>query len=112
MPRIVAYTVRGVSPATAAPALGPHGSCHNRPNFHPERIMHALKLTPIGDGLGVVLPAEILAELKLKSGDTVFAESIPDGVQLKAHDPAFDEQMAIGREFMAEYHETFRNLAK
>jgi putative addiction module antidote len=105
--------------ATAAPALWPHspsshpyGPCHNRRNFHSERIMHALKLTPIGDGLGVVLPAEILAELKLKSGDTVFAEVIPDGVQLKAHDPAFDEQLAIGREFMAEYHETFRELAK
>lgn len=74
--------------------------------------MHALKLTPVGDGIGVVLPAEILAELKLKNGDTVFVSEIPDGVQMKAHDPAFDEQMAIGREFMREYHDTFCELAK
>jgi putative addiction module antidote len=105
--------------ATAAPALWPHspsshpyGPCHNRRNFHSERIMHALKLTPIGDGLGVVLPAEILAELKLKSGDTVFAEVISDGVQLKAHDPAFDEQMALAREIMEERRAVLRELAK
>jgi putative addiction module antidote len=105
--------------ATAAPALWPHspsshpyGPCHNRRNFHSERIMHALKLTPIGDGLGVVLPAEILAELKLKSGDTVVAEPIPDGVQLKAHDSAFDEQMALAREIMEERRAVLRELAK
>jgi len=31
---------------------------------------------------------------------------------LTPYDPAIEEQIALGREFMAEYRETFRALAK
>jgi len=34
--------------------------------------MYALKLTQIGDSLGVILPDELLAQLKLENGDTVY----------------------------------------
>ena len=34
--------------------------------------MTALKLTQIGNSVGVILPKEILARLKLEKGDTVF----------------------------------------
>jgi len=42
--------------------------------------MHSLKITQIGNSLGVILP----------------------------YDPALDEQLRLGREFMQEYRDTFR----
>jgi putative addiction module antidote len=34
--------------------------------------MTTLKLTQIGNSVGVILPKEVLARLKLEKGDTVF----------------------------------------
>jgi putative addiction module antidote len=74
--------------------------------------MTQLKLTQIGNSVGVILPKEILARLKLEKGDTVFVTDTPGGVTLTPFDPTMDEQVAIGREFMREYRDTFKQLAK
>lgn len=74
--------------------------------------MPALKLTQIGNSVGIILPKEILARLKLEKGDTVYLTDHPDGVTLSPYQPNFDEQLEAGREFMREYRDTFRALAK
>lgn len=74
--------------------------------------MTTLKLTQIGNSVGVILPKEILARLKLEKGDTVFVTDTPGGVTITPFDPTVDEQVALGREFMREYRDTFRQLAK
>ena len=74
--------------------------------------MHALKLTQIGNSAGVILPKEMLARLKLEKGDMVYVTETPDGVALTAFDPTFEDQLELGREFMREYRDTFRALAK
>jgi len=74
--------------------------------------MFALKLTQIGNSVGVILPKEVLARLKLGKGDTVFITEAANGVMLTPYDPALDEQLQIGREFMREYRDTFHQLAK
>jgi putative addiction module antidote len=74
--------------------------------------MQALKLTQIGNSIGVILPKEVLARLKLEKGDTVFVTETPDGIALTPYDPAVEEQVKLGREFMREYRDTFRALAK
>ena len=74
--------------------------------------MHALKLTQIGNSVGVILPKEVLARLKLSKGDTLHLSETPDGVALTPYDPSFVEQVELGREFMREYRDTFRALAK
>ena len=74
--------------------------------------MHALKLTQIGNSVGVILPKEVLARLKLEKGDTVYVTETPDGFALTPLDPAFEQQLEIGREFMREDRDTFRALAK
>ncbi len=74
--------------------------------------MHALKLTQIGNSVGVILPKEVLAKLKLGKGDTLYLTDTPDGVALTPLDPSFEEQIEVGREFMREYRDTFRALAK
>jgi len=75
--------------------------------------MAALKITQIGNSVGVILPKEVLARLKLGKGDTVFVtEAANGGVTLTPYDPELDEQLALGREFMREYRDTFHQLAK
>ena len=74
--------------------------------------MHALKLTQIGNSIGVILPKEVLARLKLSKGDLLHQTDTPDGLALTPYDPSFDDQLEIGREFMREYRDTFRALAK
>ena len=74
--------------------------------------MTTLKLTQIGNSVGVILPKEILARLKLEKGDTVFVTDTPGGVALTPFDPGLDGQLAAGREFMKEFRDTFHQLAK
>lgn len=74
--------------------------------------MSALKLTQIGNSVGVILPKEILARLKLGKGDVVYLTENPDGITLSPYQPGFDEQVQAGGEFMREYRDTFRALAK
>ncbi len=40
--------------------------------------MHVLKLTQIGNSVGVILP-EVLAKLKLEKGQTVFVTETSEG---------------------------------
>ncbi|NNM64758.1 MAG: AbrB/MazE/SpoVT family DNA-binding domain-containing protein [Burkholderiales bacterium] len=74
--------------------------------------MSALKLTQIGNSVGVILPKELLARLKLEKGDMLFVTEAANGVTLTPYDPALDEQLQLGREFMREYRDTFHQLAK
>ena len=74
--------------------------------------MATLKLTQIGNSVGVILPKEVLARLKVEKGDTLYVTDAPSGVTLTPYDPSFETQLALGREFMREYRDTFRALAK
>jgi putative addiction module antidote len=74
--------------------------------------LHALKLTQIGNSVGLILPKEVLNRLKLEKGDTVFLTDAPGALTITPFNPDFDEQLDIGREFMREYRDTFNALAK
>jgi putative addiction module antidote len=71
-----------------------------------------LKLRAIGTSTGMVLPKEALNRLNVKRGDTLFAVETSDGYLLTPFDPEVAEQVKLGLEFMAEYRDTFRALAK
>jgi len=74
--------------------------------------MYTLKLTQIGNSVGVVLPREALARLKLSKGESVFLTETPQGYVLTPYDPALDEEIQAGRQFMHEFRDTFHQLAK
>ncbi len=75
--------------------------------------MTALKLTQIGNSVGVILPKEVLARLKLEKGDTVFlTEAANGGVVLTPYDAAFESQMSEARRIMKQRREVLRELAK
>ncbi len=74
-------------------------------------MMIALKLTRIGNSVGVVLPKETLAKLALAAGDTVFLTKSPDGYRLTPYDPEFEAQMKVARDVMRDRREVLRELA-
>jgi putative addiction module antidote len=74
--------------------------------------MHMLKLTQIGNSIGVILPKEALARLKVEKGQSVFLTDTPDGYAITPYDPALEDQIQAGRAFMNEFRDTFHQLAK
>jgi putative addiction module antidote len=74
--------------------------------------MHALKLTQIGNSVGVILPRELLAKLGMAKGDTIYAVDQPDGVRLTVADPEFAAQMEVARRVMKDRRAVLRELAK
>lgn len=74
--------------------------------------MHTLKLTQIGNSVGVILPKEMLARLKLEKGDSLYVTDTPDGLRLTSHDPVFEAQMNAARQIMRKRRNVLRELAK
>ena len=74
--------------------------------------MTALKLTQIGNSVGVILPKEVLARLKLEKGDTVFVTDAVDGIKLTPYSADFEAQMTAAREVMKKRRHVLRELAK
>lgn len=74
--------------------------------------MTALKLTQIGNSVGVILPKEVLARLKLEKGDTVFLTDAANGVNLTPYSAEFEAQMTQARDIMKMRRAVLRELAK
>ncbi len=71
-----------------------------------------LKITTVGSSVGVVLPKEILAKLRVEKGDTLYVTETPDGIELRAFDEEFAEDMAIAERVMRENRDLLRKLAE
>lgn len=71
-----------------------------------------LKITRIGNSLGVILPRDLLTRLKLDKGDSVFVTETPDGYHLSPYDPAFAEQMQTARNLMKKRRNAVHELSK
>jgi putative addiction module antidote len=75
--------------------------------------MIALKLTQIGNSVGVVLPKEALVKLGVEKGDVIYLTEASGGaMQITPYDPEVARQIALGEEIMDDYRDTFRALAK
>lgn len=74
--------------------------------------MFTLKLTQIGNSLGLILPREVLARLKLEKGDEIFITESSDGYRITPHSPRFEAQMKAARKIMKKRRSVLRELAK
>lgn len=78
----------------------------------PGVAMTTLKLTAVGTSTGVVIPKEMLTHMRVQRGDSLHVVETPEGYLLTPFDPAVEAQLKAGREFMKEYRDTFKVLAK
>ena len=71
-----------------------------------------LKVTKIGNSLGVILPKELIANLKLDKGDALWVTENQFGYTLTPYDPEFGKQMEAARQIMKKRRNVLHELAK
>jgi putative addiction module antidote len=98
----------GCSLLTAGIARRYYNVCYNGE----EDSMFALKLTQIGNSVGVILPKEMLARLRVEKGNVIYLTESPDGYRITPHSEEFEAQMKAAREIMKERRAVLRELAK
>jgi putative addiction module antidote len=81
--------------------------------FEREFAMHfKLKLIQIGNSVGVTLPKEVLAAMKVDKGDTITMTPAPDGFRVTPYDADIKNQMEVMRQVMKKRRNALRELAK
>lgn len=74
---------------------------------------YLLQIKKIGSSLGLILPKELLARLKLKEGDKFhIVEQTERGIKLSPYDPKHAEAMEFARRSFRKYADTYKALAK
>lgn len=71
-----------------------------------------LKVTKVGNSLGILLPKEAANRLNVEAGDSIFITDSPNGFRITADNPEFARQMKIAGKVMKKYRNTLRELAK
>lgn len=71
-----------------------------------------LKITTVGNSIGVILPKDVLARLRVSKGDTVYVTETPRGVELTAYDEKFARQMEVGERVMRKHRDVLKRLAE
>ena len=74
--------------------------------------MLKLKLRPIGNSVGVILPAQLLNRLKVEAGDELFVNENPEGIELSAYDPDFESSMKAFQVVRKKYRNALKELSK
>ncbi|HEY8380669.1 MAG TPA: AbrB/MazE/SpoVT family DNA-binding domain-containing protein [Microvirga sp.] len=74
--------------------------------------MGTLKVRKIGNSVGVVLPKEVVARLRVEEGDQLFLSDTPDGIALSPYNPQFEADMDVARKIMRKRRAVLRELAK
>lgn len=78
----------------------------------PKPAGRTLKVRRIGNSLGVVLPKEVLAKLRVGEGDTLSVCETPEGVALAADNTDTDDLMRLAEEIMQRRRKVLRALAQ
>jgi putative addiction module antidote len=74
---------------------------------------HLLQIRKIGNSVGLILPKELLARLKLKEGDNLYVvEQTERGIKLSPYDPKHAKAMEIARRSFRKYADTYKALAE
>ena len=74
---------------------------------------YLLQIKKIGSSLGLILPTELLARLKLKEGDKFhIVEQTERGIKLSPYDPKHAKAMELARRSFRKYADTYKALAK
>ena len=74
--------------------------------------MLKVKVTTIGNSMGIVLPKEALAKLRAEKGDVLFLVDTPDGLTLTPYQQDFENQMDAAEKVMKKYRTALHELAK
>lgn len=74
--------------------------------------MNRMKVTTVGNSIGIVLTKEVLATLRVSKGDVLYATETPNGIELSAYDPEFARQMDMAENIMRENRNVLKKLSE
>lgn len=75
-------------------------------------MFRPLKITTIGNSVGIILSKEILTKLRVGKGDQLYVTETPDGITLRAHDAKFAHAMELAEEIMRDHRDVLKKLAE
>jgi len=71
-----------------------------------------LKVTTVGNSVGVILPKELLERLRVGKGDSLYVIETKQGIELTPYNPEFANQMEAAERVMREDRDALRKLAE
>ncbi|MDF1643923.1 MAG: hypothetical protein P1U80_07045 [Pseudomonadales bacterium] len=74
--------------------------------------MLKVKITTVGNSMGILLPKEALKKMKASKGDTLYLVENQDGYSLTPYQQDFESQVEAAEDIMKRYKNTLRELAK
>jgi putative addiction module antidote len=74
--------------------------------------MLKVKVTAIGNSMGIVLPKEALTKLNADKGDVLYLVDGPEGLTLTPYQQDFEDQMEAAKKVMKRYRNALHELAK
>ncbi len=74
--------------------------------------MLKVKVTAIGNSMGIVLPKEALTKLHAEKGDVLYLVDGPEGLTLTPYQQDLGTQMNVAEKVMKKYRNALHELAK
>ena len=74
--------------------------------------MLKVKITQVGNSMGILLPKEALNKMNTTKGDTLYLVEGPDGYTMTPYSQDFEEQIKAADKVMKRYRNALRKLAK
>lgn len=74
--------------------------------------MLKVKVTTIGNSMGIVLPKEALTKLHAEKGDILYLVDTPEGLILTPYQQDLDIQIQAAEKVMKKYRNALHELAK
>lgn len=71
-----------------------------------------LKIRKIGNSLGASIPKEILEQMNVGEGDSLYVTQTPDGIKLTPYDPEFESAMKAAKNITNRYRNALKELAE
>lgn len=74
--------------------------------------MLKVKVTAVGNSMGILLPKEALSKMKASKGDILYLVENPDGYTITPYQQDFEAQIEETESIMKRYKNTLHELAK
>ena len=74
--------------------------------------MLKVKITAIGNSVGIVLPKEALTKLRADKGDVLYLVDTPEGLTITPYQQDFSAQLDAAEKVMKKYRNALHELAK
>lgn len=72
--------------------------------------MLKVKVTAVGNSMGILLPKEVLNKMKVGKGDTLYLVENAEGFTITPYEQDFESQMEAAEKVLKKYRNAFREL--